>query len=169
MENELVVKKPEPQEDSWADEPKVVEHTGKPERDGAVVTVKAGAGYDAPWIVLHATSMADATEQLNSDEFTELMDLTARKGKEFAKAFGGSQSFSKPSGGGGWGNKTSAASSSPAGAVEWDAEAEEYTCVHGGAVQRKGESDKGPWTGYFCPQPKGSGDNCSPKFLNKKR
>src|SRR5947208_13262224 len=40
------------------------------------------SGFEVPWIVLHATDVADAIAQLNSDEYTELMDLTARKAKE---------------------------------------------------------------------------------------
>lgn len=133
------------------------------------VTLKAGPGFEVPWIVRHANTVAEAVEFMQDPQLDELMDLTARKAKEFAKAYGGSQAAPKASGGGSWGNKTPAAPAASGGAVEWDAEAEEYTCNHGGATQRKGESAKGPWTGYFCPQPKGSPDQCSPKFLNNKR
>jgi hypothetical protein len=139
------------------------------DREFLTVTLKAGTGFDSPWLVFHANSVDEAVDTLQHEKLDELMDLTARKGKELAKAFGGSQGFSKPaaaSSGGGW---SKPAQQAAAGSVEWDAEEEEYTCAHGGAVQRKGESAKGPWTGYFCPQPKGSPDQCSPKFLNKKR
>ena len=98
------------EQDPWEDAERPVVHAGKPDRDGAVVTLKAGAGYDAPWIVLHATSVDDAISQLNGDEFTELMDLAARKGKEFAKLFGGAQSFAKPAGNTGWSKPAQAAS-----------------------------------------------------------
>lgn len=111
----MVVKKPvETTEDPWEDKetPRVIEHVGSPDRDGAVVTLKAGAGYDAPWIVLHATSQQDAIDQLSSDVNEELMDLVARKAKEFSKAFGGSAAVSKPASAGGWGNKTQAAPAS---------------------------------------------------------
>lgn len=166
----MVTKKPEPQEDTWAEEPKapvtpVVVQTG----EGKItVTLKAGPGFEVPWIVRHANTVAEAVEFMQDEQLDELMDLTARKAKEFAKAFGGSQGFSKPAGSTSTGFSKPAASQ-PAGAVEWDAEAEEYTCAHGGAVQRKGESAKGPWTGYFCPEPKESNNKCTPKFLNKKR
>lgn len=160
----MVTKKETPEVDPWVEPEAPVS-----ERDFLTVTLKAGGGYDAPWLVFHTNSVGEALEALKHDDLDELMDLTARKGKELAKAFGGSQGFSKPAGGASTGYSKPTASSAPAGAVEWDAEAEEYACVHGGAVQRKGESAKGPWTGYFCPEPKESNSKCAPKFLNKKR
>jgi hypothetical protein len=161
----VVTKTEEAVADIWATEPKAPVS----EREFLTVTLKAGTGYDAPWLVAHANSVEEALEFLKHPDLDELMDLTARKGKELAKAFGGSQSFAKPAASGSGGGWSKPAKQEPAGDVEWDPDAEEYTCVHGGAVQRKGESDKGPWTGYFCPQPKGSPDQCRPKFLNKKR
>lgn len=38
------------------------------------------------------------------------------------------------------------------------------TCQHGDRVRRTGNNARGPWVGYFCPQPKGSPDQCAPKF-----
>lgn len=162
--------KVEATEDPWEDKVDPdVEWANRPsDRDFLTVTLKAGGGYDAPWLVFHTNSVDEALSALQHDQLDELMDLTARKGKELAKAFGGSQGFSKPAGSTSTGF-SKAAAAQPAGAVEWDAEAEEYTCAHGGAVQRKGESAKGPWTGYFCPEPKESNNKCTPKFLNKKR
>lgn len=47
-----------------------------PESDGkVVVTLKGGAGFDDPWIVIHADSVEDANAQLNADLVT-LMDRT---------------------------------------------------------------------------------------------
>lgn len=111
----MVTKKETPEVDPWEDDekapPRVVEHVGTPDRDGAVITLKAGTGYDAPWIVIHATSQEDAINQLSSDVNAELMDLTARKAKEFARAFGGPATASAQpkaaSSGGGWGKKPS--------------------------------------------------------------
>lgn len=166
----MVVKKPEPQEDAWEDKPEgKIYNLGVPDRDRLTITLKAGTGYDAPWLVYHAASVEEGIDFLSHERYDELADLTARKGKELAKAFGGSTGFSKPAGSISTGFSKPASSSEPAGAVEWDPEAEEYACAHGGATQRKGESAKGPWTGYFCPEPKGSPNQCAPKFLNKKR
>lgn len=41
----------------------------------------------------------------------------------------------------------------------------EGSCKHGVLVWREGQGPKGPWKGYFCPSPKGTPDQCSPKFV----
>ena len=164
MENELVVKKPEAQTDTWAEPTeRVVEHVAKPERDGVVVTSKAGTGFDAPWIVLHAVDIQDAINQFNSDEYTELMDLAARKSKEFAKAFGGSAGTSKPAASsGGWGAKKLAAKQSVS---EPDEEGPE--CDHGVRNWVTGRSAKGPWQAWMCPAEKNDRSKCDPIWANK--
>lgn len=40
-----------------------------------------------------------------------------------------------------------------------------HMCRHGAMTHRTGTSAKGPWTGYFCPQPKGAPDQCEPQFV----
>ena len=50
-----------------------------------VITEKAGAGYDAPWIVTHASSAAEGYEILNSEEYKQLMEITTQRAAEFAK------------------------------------------------------------------------------------
>lgn len=37
-------------------------------------------------------------------------------------------------------------------------------CVHGAANHRTGTNARGPWQGYFCPEPKGA-PQCDPEFL----
>lgn len=37
-------------------------------------------------------------------------------------------------------------------------------CHHGAMTRRTGTNNRGPWVGYFCPSPKGTPDQCSPKF-----
>src|SRR2546425_12047696 len=59
-ESKLVTKKVDGSPDPWADKPPVVEHTGKPDRDGVVVTSKVGSGFEVPRIVLPAPNLADA-------------------------------------------------------------------------------------------------------------
>lgn len=95
----MVAKKVDEVPDAWVDPKEPVS-----ERDFLTVTLKAGAGYDAPWLVFHANSVEEALETLQHDGLDELMDLTARKGKELAKAFGGPAAASKApaSSGGGW-------------------------------------------------------------------
>lgn len=52
-----------------------------------VVTLKAGAAYDAPWIVIHASSLEDAEAQLRNQALKTLMDLTARAATHFGTQF----------------------------------------------------------------------------------
>lgn len=106
----MAVKKVDEEPDAWA-EPEVPVS----ERDFLTVTLKAGGGFDAPWLVFHTNSIAEALETLKNDDLDELMDLTGRKGKELAKAFGGPVTASAPkassSGGGGWSKPKASASS----------------------------------------------------------
>lgn len=39
-------------------------------------------------------------------------------------------------------------------------------CQHGSMVYRTGTNARGTWAGWFCPTPKGSPDQCAPKFEN---
>lgn len=97
----MVAKKEEELPDPWVDPTEVVI-----DRDRLTITLKAGAGYDAPWLVYHASTVEEGIDFLTHDRYDELADLTARKGKELAKAFGGPVTASAPkassSGGGGW-------------------------------------------------------------------
>jgi hypothetical protein len=106
----MVAKKVDEEPDAWVEPKEPVS-----ERDALTVTLKAGGGYDAPWLVFHANGIAEAIEWLQHEDLEELQDLAARRGKEFAKAFGGPVAASKApasSGGGNWGNKAKAASGS---------------------------------------------------------
>ena len=56
--------------------------------DGKVtITLKGGAGFDAPWIVIHAADIPDAYLQLSGDHaalLVELMDKVKKAGAHFA-------------------------------------------------------------------------------------
>lgn len=161
----MVTKKEAPEVDPWEDATEgnaPVLHTEDPNRDFLTVTLKAGGGYDTPWLVFHANSVEEALASLKHDDLDELMDLTARKAKEFAKAFGGPQSASKPSAGGSWGNKKPA----PKQAVsEPDEEGPE--CDHGVRNWVTGRSAKGPWFAWMCPAEKNDRTKCDPIWANK--
>lgn len=109
----MVTKKEESLPDAWVDPKEVVI-----DRDRLTITLKAGGGYDAPWLVYHASTVEEGIDFLTHDRYDELADLTARKGKELAKAFGGVAPTAAPkapsSGGGNWGSKPKA----PAGSSE---------------------------------------------------
>lgn len=56
-----------------------------PSEDGKiVVTLKAGAGFDAPWIVIHGTSVEDVHQKFSDKRFVELMKRTRDAGLYFS-------------------------------------------------------------------------------------
>lgn len=106
----MVAKKEEELPDPWVDPKEVVI-----DRDRLTITLKAGGGYDAPWLVYHASTVEEGIDFLTHDRYDELADLTARKGKELAKAFGGPVAAAAPKApfsGSGWKGKPAASSSS---------------------------------------------------------
>lgn len=40
-----------------------------------------------------------------------------------------------------------------------------HNCAHGAMTRRTGTSAKGPWTGFFCPLPKGDPNQCKAVFV----
>lgn len=119
------------------------------------VTLKGGSGFDAPWVVIRAGSVADALDQLHDDETLKaLLDKAAKVGGYFAglapKSSGG---------GGGNGGARPARQEAPNG--------ESRQCTHGEMTFRSGVSKKSgkPYKMFTC----NSGDRndeCPPQFLN---
>ena len=110
------------------------------------VTLKGGAGYDAPWVVLRAPDVATARTLVDDEEnLTPLLDSAAKAGKYFS-------GLNAPV-------QTAAASSSSSGG-------EGRTCKHGAMQWKSGFSSSTgkAWQGWFCPSPKGTPDQCKPEF-----
>lgn len=69
-----------------------------------VITLKAGSGYDAPWIVVHASDVNEAGTILSDENFDALMAKTAERAQGFAgnmpqkPARGGAVPQGKPAG-----------------------------------------------------------------------
>jgi hypothetical protein len=164
MESNLVTKKVnEESDDVWADKTvEVLKHIDSLDREFLTVTLKAGTGYDAPWLVFHANSVDEALESLQHEKLDELMDLTARKGKELAKAFGGSTGFSKPAASASTGFKKPA-TKKPA----YDVDSDTHECEHGERDWVTGRSGKGPWQAWMCPADKNDPSKCDPLWANK--
>lgn len=104
-----------------------------------VTTLKGGAGYDAPWIVIHSDKVADALETLEDDKLKALLD----RAKHVAEYFGGGQTSQQQQGGQG------ATPTRPANVPDdWS--------------YRSGVSQKGkPYKGWFPP----AGSTERPVFL----
>lgn len=41
------------------------------------------------------------------------------------------------------------------------------SCSHGARIRKTGENAKGPWVGWYCPQPRQAADRCQPIFGGK--
>lgn len=61
--------------------------------DKIVLTLKGGAGFDDPWIVIHASSVKDADDALSDEALPGLMERTQK-----AAAYFRSQAPEKPKG-----------------------------------------------------------------------
>lgn len=48
------------------------------------VTLKGGAGYDAPWVVVHAANATDALETLNDEDLKTVLERAKKIGAFFA-------------------------------------------------------------------------------------
>ena len=116
----MVTKKESPEVDPWDDKedrPVVTVARGS-SSEWATITLKAGTGYNAPWLVFKPTSIEDAKDIMQHEDLEELIDLVARRNKEFERAFGGAPVAAKPAGNsGGWKGKaqTNTSSDVPSG------------------------------------------------------
>lgn len=132
---------------------------------GVTVTLKAGTGFEAPWIVIHAADTKDALAQIDTGDFGSLAERTVAAAEFFraahnvktglpptpppAPAQSDGPSWSQP-------NPTDPPPAPPQGKM----------CSHGAMVYREGSSARGPWKGYFCPLPQARKvEQCKPEFL----
>ncbi len=115
--------------------------------DGKVtITLKGGSGFDAPWIVIHASDIPDAYEQLSDDNAALLVELMGKVKKAGAFFSGGNGQAGRPA--------PAAAAAPPAGAPE---------CPPGWEFKSGTNKNTGkPWKGFFPPR----GDDTKPIFFN---
>ena len=159
---------------------------------GVTVTLKAGTGFEAPWIVIHAESVTDAKNQIDTGDFAALAERTVAAAEFFRSAHsvktglptGGGQQAPAPQqayaqgssfGGGDRGlNAPQQQSWSNQGSQQ---QAPQFaqpaapqggkTCIHGDMTFREGVSKTSgkPYRAFFCPAPKGTPNQCAPEFL----
>lgn len=61
-----------------------VSATPSPDTQSKIVTtLKGGAGFDAPWIVIHSDSVGEALEVLNNENIGDLMDAAQKAAAKF--------------------------------------------------------------------------------------
>jgi hypothetical protein len=138
--------------------------------DGKItVTLKGGAGFDAPWIVFYFDGVEDALDTLNGDaeSVKALIDRTARISAVFTDTVGGSRPAASANNGG-RGGKSGNGQDKPAYKKAPRRGGEAPVCDHGVAMDWKsGVSKAGkPYEGYFCAGTDDWDDQCKPVFKN---
>jgi hypothetical protein len=111
------------------------------DREGVTVTLKGGAGFDAPWIVIHAADLADAYEQVSGDNaglLVKLMEQTSKAAQHFSGQ-------NKGAGGAAPSNRAPAAAVAPPAGTP-DAPGPDWTFKSG--VGKTGK----PWKAWMPPR-----------------
>lgn len=119
------------------------------------VTLKAGTGYDAPWVVIHGLDVQDVMTTMNDPDFPKLLNWTTGAAQKFGEGwtpapkaqnnpprqnFGQNASQGVPQG------QPPAATQHPKG--------ERKFCQHGEMTFKSAVSQKTgkPWYAFDCPQ-----------------
>lgn len=113
-----------------------------------VVTLKGGKGYDAPWVVLHCDTVAEANAILANDGIVELLDRTTKAGQYFAKQ-GGASSAPAPAE-----VPAQAGGGSPYGAPQKPANISDkvWQLIQQGGTLKRGKNPSNPWVGIAPPK-----------------
>lgn len=118
-----------------------------------VVTLKGGASFSDPWIVIHANSVEDADSQMDA-KLAALMEKTQKVAKKFVELGGGSAPTAAPA----------PTSNVPAGAQSAPNN-ETRQCKHGAMTYKTGSKGGRTWRAFMCPTPKGAPDQCEPEWI----
>lgn len=138
----------EPSQEPEQSEPTVVQ-TADP---GEVsLTVKAGSGYNAPWITMRRPTLQGLENDLQNETLERVLTWSAAVSQQYSKKFEGSNGSSKSNGGGsGQPGKPAKATQAPNG--------ESHTCHCGGDmtyVSGFSQKTEKPYAFFACPKPMG--------------
>lgn len=111
------------------------------------VTLKGGAGYEAPWLVVRGDNPAEIEQNLDA-----LTESLLQKAQDVAALFRGAGAATPVT--------TGVPAAQDATVTQHPASAGLRTCEHGVRVRREGTGRKGKWVGHFCALPKGSDGAC---------
>jgi len=133
------------------------------------ITFKAGLHYDAPWVVVRGESTEELLVQLDALGKTGVIAKTVEVSTELQGVYAAAQGL--PS-------KTVAVETIATTAAPFPTTPVQYPnvpqvqaaaqnvhlCTHGSMVLRNGTKNGRDWSGWFCPTPQGTPDQCSPQF-----
>lgn len=131
-----------------------------PAPEGKVtVTLKGGIGYGVPWVVIHANDVPDALAQMSDTQLPALLEKAQKATEFFASKEVKPTPTETPQGG----SQTRSGQPAASGAGQGGAT---RSCKHGQMVARSGVSQKTgkAWSGFFCPTPKDTPDQCKAQF-----
>ena len=126
-----------------------------PPAEGKVtVTLKGGIGFNAPWVVIHGKDVADALDQINDPQITDLLERAQKASKYFADK--AETPVPTPT--------AQTQSGQPAASVAGSGTVK--TCPHGQMALKSGVSATGKaWSGWFCPTPKDTPGQCKVEWV----
>jgi hypothetical protein len=126
--------------------------------DPIIMTFKQSGGYEAPWVVLRATTVEEAKELALRASQEGLFDYVAKAAASFAATKGGAQAP----------RQQAPAQTYQAAPQQSAPQGDGRTCAHGPMLYKEGyNQQKGKaWKGYFCPTPKGTPDQCRAVFVS---
>lgn len=112
-----------------------------------VVTLKGGKGYEAPWIVLHCDTVAEANGLLSDDGLKELIDRTTKAGQYFAKQGGVAAPAPADA-------PAQASGGSPYGAPQKPEHISDkvWQLIQQGGTLKRGKNPSNPWMGIAPPK-----------------
>lgn len=118
------------------------------------VTLKAGQGYDAPWITVQGDRPEEVAAKL--DALGEATFQAAVNASTALQAI-----FAAGKGLGATATRAESVREAPAGGSGDTATTP--VCVHGARVRRTSKPGARPaWGAWFCPQPQNATDKCDP-------
>lgn len=121
------------------------------------VTLKGGTGYEQPWVVVHGKDSEDLLNTFDDPDFAKVLERTRKASQFFVGTSPATQApvATQP--------QAQTPQQAPAGAS-----GDGRTCRHGAMIHRSGFNAQrnSAWTGYFCPTPKGTPDQCKAQFIN---
>lgn len=133
-------------------------------------TLKAGAGYEAPWLTVNGNNAEDLYKRLQdvvSNDGT-LLSTLAEVAEQFRAAHVVAAGLPKEQPQSGWGNGGGGNQQQGGGGNDAPPAGGNHVCPHGVRVRREGSSSKGKWVGFFCPLPKGNANQCDPEWGDPK-
>lgn len=113
-------------------------------------TLKAGPGYEAPWITVEADTSDRLAELLSSLAESEALAKAAEVSELFRAAHvvsAGGTTEPAPAA-----TQTQNTTAPAGGGLK--------TCAHGVRKKVTGSNHRGPWTGFFCPLDKNDPNKC---------